>query len=45
MTDEVRWEPSERPGGCQSAPKFDPAYCLICECYPDGALAAVIRFD
>ena len=26
--------------GCQSAFKFDPAYCLICECYPDGAVAA-----
>jgi hypothetical protein len=19
---------------CQSAPKFDPSYCLTCECYP-----------
>ena len=26
---------------CQSAGKRDPAYCLIYECYPDGALAAV----
>jgi maleylacetate reductase len=26
---------------CQSASNFDPSYCLICECYPDGALAAV----
>src|SRR6202171_5869244 len=25
---------------CQSAFKFDPAYCLICRCYPDGAVAA-----
>src|SRR5262249_525081 len=24
--------------GCQSAPKFDPAYCLIYECYPDAAI-------
>ncbi|MBR1001886.1 hypothetical protein, partial [Bradyrhizobium liaoningense] len=26
---------------CQSACKFDPSYCRICECYPDGAVAAV----
>lgn len=24
---------------CQSAFKFDPPYCLICRCYPDGANA------
>ncbi|MGX1015580.1 aspartate aminotransferase-like enzyme [Bradyrhizobium japonicum] len=24
---------------CQSACKFDPSYCRICECYPDGAIA------
>src|SRR5258708_37266915 len=24
--------------GCQSAFKFDPAYCRIRECYPDGAI-------
>ncbi len=24
---------------CQSAPKFDPSYCRIYECYPDGAIA------
>ena len=25
---------------CQSAFKFDPPYCLICECYPDSAVGA-----
>lgn len=31
----------ERLGGydCQSAFKFDPAYCLTCRCYPGGAVA------
>jgi hypothetical protein len=31
---------SPRIPGCQSAFKFDPAYCLICECYPDSAVGA-----
>jgi hypothetical protein len=26
-------------GVCQSALKFDGAYCLTCRCYPDGAIA------
>jgi transposase-like protein len=30
---------AEKPH-CQSAFKFDPAYCRICECYPDAAVAA-----
>src|ERR1700704_4170898 len=33
---------------CQSAFKFDPTYCLICKCYPDGAIAVPSigrRFD
>ncbi len=25
---------------CQSALEWDPSYCLTCECYPDGAIAA-----
>jgi hypothetical protein len=38
--------PNELPGAltfdfCQSALDWDPSYCLIYECYPDGALAAV----
>jgi len=24
----------------ESAPNLDPPYCLICEYYPDGAVAA-----
>ena len=39
---------SRRPIGVQNVErwlnevsiKFDPAYCLTCECYPDGAIAA-----
>src|SRR5258706_4219985 len=26
---------------CHSACNIDPPYCLICKCYPDGAVAAV----
>jgi hypothetical protein len=25
---------------CQTASNFDPSYCLICECYPGGAVGA-----
>ena len=30
----------ERLVECQSALNWDPSYCLICECYPDGAIGA-----
>ncbi|WLA96383.1 hypothetical protein QNJ96_45395 (plasmid) [Bradyrhizobium elkanii] len=30
-----------RADRCVSAWNKDPAYCRICECYPDGAVAAV----
>jgi hypothetical protein len=26
------------PVDCQSALDWDPPYCRICECYPDGAI-------
>ena len=30
---------------CHSACKIDPPYCLICECYPDGAVGDAMLTD
>jgi hypothetical protein len=34
------WVGGPIPLGCYSACKIDPPYCLICECYPGGAVGA-----
>ncbi|WP_433994920.1 hypothetical protein, partial [Bradyrhizobium japonicum] len=41
MQDRADPHARERAFDCHSACNIDPPYCRICECYPDGAVAAV----